>query len=334
MVKAFVFGKFMPFHKGHEAMIKFALQHCDVLNVLICCSDKEHISGKIRKNWIAKTFAHDKKVKVQIFNYLESELPNTSVSSKDVSQIWAEKFKILFPKHSLLITSEPYGNFVADFMHIKHLAFDFDRNIVPISASMIQADLFGNWQYLPDSVKPYYAIKVVILGTESTGKSTLTQQLTTHFKCNSVSEVGRDIVENSNNFCFEDLKLIAETHANNIEKAVLDHSPLIIIDTDIHTTLSYSKFVFNKKILVSKGIYAANKAQLYLYLNNDAPFFQDGTRFSEDLRNKLDGSHRQILKEKKVDFVEISGNWKERFEKAVSYIMAINIKNQKIKKNI
>jgi HTH-type transcriptional regulator, transcriptional repressor of NAD biosynthesis genes len=223
-----------------------------------------------------------------------------------------------------LITSEPYGNFVADFMRIKHLSFDFDRNIVPISASMIQADLFGNWQYLPDSVKPYYAIKVVILGTESTGKSTLTQQLATHFNCSSVSEVGRDIVENSNDFCFEDLKRIAETHANNIEKAVLGDSPLVIIDTDIHTTLSYSKFVFNKKISVSKAIFAINKANLYLYLNNDVPFFQDGTRFPEDLRNKLDGSHRQILKAKKVDFVEISGSWEERFEKAVGYINLIS----------
>jgi HTH-type transcriptional regulator, transcriptional repressor of NAD biosynthesis genes len=84
MLKAFIFGKFLPFHKGHEAMIRFARLHCDVLNVLICCSDKENISGKIRKNWIAKAFAFDKKVKVQLFNYLESELPNTSVSSKEV----------------------------------------------------------------------------------------------------------------------------------------------------------------------------------------------------------------------------------------------------------
>jgi HTH-type transcriptional regulator, transcriptional repressor of NAD biosynthesis genes len=49
MIKAFVFGKFLPFHKGHQAMINFALTKCDYLSVLICCSDKENIDGLIRQ---------------------------------------------------------------------------------------------------------------------------------------------------------------------------------------------------------------------------------------------------------------------------------------------
>jgi HTH-type transcriptional repressor of NAD biosynthesis genes len=56
MVKAFVFGKFLPFHKGHEAMINFALSKCDLLTVLVCCSDKENISDTVRSSWIEKTF--------------------------------------------------------------------------------------------------------------------------------------------------------------------------------------------------------------------------------------------------------------------------------------
>ena len=55
MVKGFVFGKFLPFHKGHQAMINFALGHCDFLTVLVCASDKETISGEPRKGWIEKT---------------------------------------------------------------------------------------------------------------------------------------------------------------------------------------------------------------------------------------------------------------------------------------
>jgi HTH-type transcriptional repressor of NAD biosynthesis genes len=52
MIKAFTFGKFLPFHKGHEAMINFALTECDFLSVLVCCSDKENINGEVRKKWI------------------------------------------------------------------------------------------------------------------------------------------------------------------------------------------------------------------------------------------------------------------------------------------
>ena len=39
MIKAFVFGKFLPFHKGHEAMINFALTKCDFLAVFIRDAD-------------------------------------------------------------------------------------------------------------------------------------------------------------------------------------------------------------------------------------------------------------------------------------------------------
>jgi HTH-type transcriptional repressor of NAD biosynthesis genes len=80
------------------------------------------------------------------------------------------------PDYSLLITSEEYGNFVATFMNIQHIAFDIPKKLFPVSATAVRNDLFANWKFLPDSVKPDFAIKVVILGTESTGKTTLTEE--------------------------------------------------------------------------------------------------------------------------------------------------------------
>jgi len=320
MVKAFVFGKFLPFHKGHEAMIRFALTKCDWLTVLVCCSDKENIPDSVRKNWIEKTFIANKNIEVKCLNYAEKELPNTSVSSKDVSKIWSQKFKTLFPDYNLLVSSEPYGNFVAAFMGIKHIAFDLPRKTIPISATRIRSDLFENWNFLPDSVKPDFAIKVVLLGTESTGKSTLTKRLSQHYNCNAVMEAGRDLIPDSNTFVFEDLNLVAQEHAKRIEEAVLGESPLIIIDTDIHITMSYAKFMFGKLYLPNKNIYQSNKANLYLYLKNDASYVQDGTRLSEVDRNLLDASHRLILKKHNIEFMEISGDWEDRYEMALKFV--------------
>ncbi len=87
MVKAFVFGKFLPFHKGHEAMINFALTKCDFLTVLICCSDKENIPATTRQKWIEKTFISEHRIEIKSFNYLESEFPNTSESSQEISKV-------------------------------------------------------------------------------------------------------------------------------------------------------------------------------------------------------------------------------------------------------
>jgi HTH-type transcriptional regulator, transcriptional repressor of NAD biosynthesis genes len=320
MVKAFVFGKFLPFHKGHEAMIKFALAKCDFLTVLVCCSDKENISSSTRKKWIEKAFKKEKNIEIKTFNYLEIELPNTSESSESVSKIWADVFKKQLPDYSLLITSEEYGNFVAAFMNIQHIAFDISKKLYPISATAVRNDVFNNWQYVPDSVKPDLLLKVVILGTECTGKTILTEKLAKYFNCSFVSEAGRDIIANSNTFTFDDLYLVATEHAKRIEKLILANSPLVIIDTDIHTTKSYSRFTFEKELEISTDIYTSNRANIYLYLNNDVEYLQDGTRLSEAERNLLDHSHRQVLKDHNIEIIEVKGDWNERFEKAVEQI--------------
>jgi HTH-type transcriptional repressor of NAD biosynthesis genes len=329
MTKAFVFGKFLPFHKGHEALISFAMKNCDFLTVLVCCSDKENILAEIRKSWINKTFITSKNIDVKTFNYLESELPNTSESSQEVSKIWSEKFKIIFPNYHLVITSEEYGNYVASFMGIKHIAFDIPKQFFPISATAVRNDIFTNWKFLPDSVKPYFAIKVVVLGTESTGKTTLTQQLAKHFNCSSVNEAGRDLIANSNSFEFDDLYLVATEQAKRIDMAVLEQSPLIIIDTDIHITKSYANFIFDKTLEAESKTYNSNKADLYLYLNNDVGYVQDGTRLSENDRNLLDISHRNILQQHNIDITEITGDWEQRFDKAVTTIKQLIETNDK-----
>lgn len=320
MTKAFVFGKFLPFHKGHEAMINFALSKCDFLTVLVCCSDKESIPDKYRKAWIEKAFEKHKNIEVRTFNYSESELPNTSESSIEVSEIWADIFIKQLPDHSLLITSEEYGNFVAKFMNIQHIAFDIPKINFPVSATAVRNDIFTNWKYLPNSVKPDLLLKVVILGTECTGKTALTEKLAKHFNCSFVLEAGRDIIANSNFFTFDDLYLVATEHAKRIDKVMIADSPLVIIDTDIHITKSYSRFTFERELEITDDIYISNKANLYLYLNNDVEYLQDGTRLNEAQRNLLDLSHRQVLADHNIDIVEIKGDWDERFEKVIEQI--------------
>ncbi len=336
MIKAFVFGKFIPFHKGHQAMIEFAVTKCDFLTVLVCSSDKEIIDGKTRKKWIDETFINVPKLEVKILNYIEDELPNSSESSLEISKSWSDIFKELFPDYNLLITSEKYGELVANYMNINHVEFDFTRQQTTISATSICQDLFKNWDFLPNSVKSYFAIKVVLLGTESTGKTVITEKLATHFETSFVHEAGREYIAHSEHFTYQDLEMVAQKHAQNIEKTVLESkTPLIFIDTDIYITKSYSIFAFEKELVVNEKIYESNKANLYLYLCNDAPYIQDGQRLTQEKRNELDNFHRQMLKKHNVEYLEINGNWNQRFEKAVKEVEKLIIqkgKNLKMRK--
>ncbi|AYL95815.1 AAA family ATPase [Mucilaginibacter celer] len=320
MTNGFVFGKFLPFHKGHEALIRFALSKCDFVTVLICCSDKEVLPGDVRQRWIGESFAGIHQLEIRIFNYLESELPNTSQSSRKVSAVWARQFKTLLPGYTVVITSEPYGAFVAGFMNIKHIPFDPDRSRFSISASAIRSDLFSNWNFLPAAVKPFYAIKIAILGTESVGKSTLSEQLAEHYNSSLVPEAGRDLIADSNSFTYNDLLRVSHEHSKRVKATMAGDNPLIIMDTDLHITMSYSRFVFDKELELTDEISSVDKSHLYLYLVNDVPHVQDGTRLDLERRNALDASHRRVLFDNNIPFIELKGSWEERFTAALRNI--------------
>jgi HTH-type transcriptional repressor of NAD biosynthesis genes len=117
----------------------------------------------------------------------------------------------------------------------------------------------------------------------------------------------------------EDLQQIAVVHAERIADASVGKSPLLIIDTDIHITLSYAQYTFDQLPAVDE-VYKRNKADLYLYLNRDVPFIQDGTRLIEENRNALDHYHRATLKQFNIQYEEITGNWDQRFKKSVALI--------------
>ena len=170
-------------------------------------------------------------------------------------------------------------------------------------------------EYSTESIR-----NIALASHSSAGKTMLTERLAKYFNCSFVKESARDIIANSNSFEFDDLYLVASEHAKRIDNAVLEESPLIIIDTDIHITKSYANLLFDKTLDVKSKVYSSNKANIYLYLCNDVEYVQDGTRLSENDRNLLDISHRKLLKEHLIDFTEIRGNWEQRFDNAVKTI--------------
>src|SRR4051794_16145969 len=120
MTRGFIIGKFYPLHLGHIQLIEFARKQCDELIVLICASDKETIPGSIRLEWLQESFSGYLSIQFTLLDYLEQELPNTSVSSKAVSKIWATKIQQVCPGIDIVFSSEAYGDYLAEFLECKH----------------------------------------------------------------------------------------------------------------------------------------------------------------------------------------------------------------------
>ena len=94
------------------------------------------------------------------------------------------------------------------------------------------------------------------------------------------------------------------------------------MDTDVRTTQGYSKFLFDKPLIINEIVQNANQFDGHLFLDKDAPFVQDGTRLSRRKRNQLHSVHRKTLDENQISYQIISGDWENRFLKAVEWINA------------
>ena len=313
MKKGLVFGKFMPLHKGHLALIDFSLTLCDHLTVLVCYTNNEPIDGKIRTEWLTDTFKINQKVSVRSFEYDDLTLPNTSESSRVVSKIWADTLKKILPEIDILFTSEPYGEYVAEYMNIQHCSFDEKRSIIPVSASVIRNSPFKYWELISPVARSFFVKNICVIGTESTGKSTLTEKLANHFNTVFVKEMARDIVEITDECTYNDLLKIAETHAKAIIEKRLIANKFLFVDTDLNITCSYSEFLFGRSLVVENWINEANRFDLYLFLEPDCEYVQDGTRLPMEKRNKLSNHHKKFFQDRGICFISISGDWENRF---------------------
>ncbi|MGB1216491.1 MAG: AAA family ATPase, partial [Saprospiraceae bacterium] len=299
----------------------FSVEKCDELTVLVCSTISEPIDGKIRFEWVKKYFNYNPKINVVHLDYNEDKLPATSESNRDISRIWADFLTNKMPDINIIFSSEPYGDFVAEYMDIEHICFDEARNTIPISATMIRENPFKYWMEMPENVRPYFAKKICLYGTESTGKSTLTKILAEYFNTNYVPEMARDIIKKTDEVVFSDLIKIAELHAQTIIEKNKKANRLLFIDTDINITRSYSSYLFQEELIVPNWIEKANKMDIYLFFSPDAPYIQDGTRLDKKERLELHESHKRELDKRGISYFMINGeNWEERKNQAIGIV--------------
>jgi HTH-type transcriptional regulator, transcriptional repressor of NAD biosynthesis genes len=309
-----VIWKFMPLHTWHQALISFASEFCDILTVAVCSLPEEPIPGDIRYQRTKDAFANTPKIVVE---HITEELPGSSESSREISKIRSEYLKKRYPWVDLIVTSEPYGDYVAEYMSIDHKLFDMGRTHQHISATDIRRNPFAYWQFIPDHVKWYFVKKVCIVGSESTGKSVLTRLLAEHFDTMYVEEMARYLVSKTQEVVFEDLEKIAVLHAKTILERTRIANKLLFVDTDVHITKSYSSYLFNKELPVADWIEKANTFDLYLFLESDCLYVQDGTRLDQEERTTLSYYHKHQLRQAWIQFEVIQGKtWDERYQQA------------------
>jgi NadR type nicotinamide-nucleotide adenylyltransferase len=167
--------------------------------------------------------------------------------------------------------------------------------------------------------------KIVIIGPESTGKSTLCEQLAHHYKTEWVKEYAREyLLKNGTEYTFDDLLTIAKGQLNLEDQPSTLNPKLstVFIDTDMYVMKVWCEFVFNKCHRWVLDRIAERKYDLYLLCNVDLPWVKDELREYPDLasREKLYCIYKDIMVNQHVPWIDISGNYAERFQKAINAV--------------
>ena len=172
--------------------------------------------------------------------------------------------------------------------------------------------------------------KIVIIGPESTGKSTLCEQLAAHYNSVWVKEYAREyLLKNGHDYTYENLLDIAKGQVSSeqlaidsLQSATKYEAQPLFIDTDMYVMKVWCEFVFEKCHHWILNRIVERKYDLYLFCNIDIPWVKDELREYPDLENrqKLYHHYKDILVNQNVPWVDISGSYEERLIKAIEAV--------------
>lgn len=169
--------------------------------------------------------------------------------------------------------------------------------------------------------------RVVVTGPESTGKSTLCEQLAAHYQTMWVPEYAREyLTRYGTSYQYRDLLTIAHGQIAGEDKlaqeAVAADQSLLFVDTDLYVMKVWSEYVFDQcDQWILNGI-ATRKYDLYLLCNIDLPWVKDDLREYPDEapRRELYNIYRDLMINQPAPWVEISGGYDERLQKAITAV--------------
>ena len=176
--------------------------------------------------------------------------------------------------------------------------------------------------------------KIVVIGPESTGKSTLCNQLAQHYQTLWCPEFAREyLLKNGTDYSFDDLATIAKGQLDLEEKYEVQSMKYendklqtinykLFIDTDMYVMKVWCEYVFGKCHQFILDEIATRKYDLYLLCNIDLPWVADELREypDEQPRKELFAIYKNILENQTTPWHLISGTNEERLQNAIAVI--------------
>ncbi|GAA1938843.1 AAA family ATPase [Agromyces allii] len=340
-----IIGKFYPLHAGHLALIRYAAQHADRITVLVMGSTFETMSLADRQRWVAAETAGLGNVAVL---GIRSDAPveyDTAIAwEAHVASTVAALAAAGAPPVTAVFSSEHYGDEFAARLGARHRVFDTSREAVTVSGTMIRGDLAGQWGQVAASARLDLATRVIVVGAESTGSTTLSRALVGHYRAQGfermpqVEEFGRQftydlhacaVAAAGHDVPMDDLVWLPEHFAEiaarqtALENEAALASPLVIADTDALATELWERRYLGSTSPETHRAGADDLPSRDVYLVTDhvgVPFEQDGWRDGEHVRAAMTSWFVEELTRRGHSWVLLRGPHDERLRYATRLI--------------
>jgi len=160
-------------------------------------------------------------------------------------------------------------------------------------------------------------IKVVVTGSESTGKTELARQLGEHFDAPVAEEFVRTFAGRDGKITFSDHGPIARGQMASEDAAIAKAGPLVVLDTDLVSTVVYCEHYFGRSPEWIQQEASGRAGQLYLLCMPDIPWVADGVRDRGERRDEMHALFTKKLREFGLNYVEIGGDREARMTRAL-----------------
>ena len=159
--------------------------------------------------------------------------------------------------------------------------------------------------------------RVVLTGSESTGKTTLARELAGHFGAPWVPEHAREyVLRKGGPLAASDVEPIARGQVAAEEAAREQAGRLLVLDTDLLSTAVYAGHYYGACPRWILDAVVARRADLYLLCEIDVPWVADPARDRPREREQLQELFRSALRTRGFAVVTLRGDPGTRFERA------------------
>ena len=322
-MRGIVIGKFYPPHLGHHYLIDTAIKQSDETDVLVVDNPGYHIPAQCRAEWLR---AEHPTAHVQI-------IPD--IGKDDDSPAWAlHTLKFLGYTPDTVFSSETYGRTWAEAMGCQYVDVDINRTTVPISGTKVRQNMLASWQYLSDSVRTGLALRIVVVGAESTGTTTLARDLAEALHVPWVPEVGRyyteSIMTGDYQWHDDDFYRIGRLQQAYENEIAARSEGVIVCDTNAVATEVWQRRYMGRTTKEMKHVAARDKVDLYIITGDEIPFIQDGMRDGEHVRHKMHGWLLEHIKKTGVKHIVVRGSKAARLQTTITAAREIIIAKRHI----